>query len=125
MRLKADIWVKAYVRRCAGEGVAAAVVRHGDDHAGAIFIRVNKLDGTSLLFGPAPAGMDGASSDRTWVSHGAVGKPAMPDQDVDARLAREFEFDPDIWIVEIEDREGRHFLDDWLAAGPRSWPEIT
>lgn len=124
MRLKADIWVKAYVRRCATEGAAAVVVRHGDDHAGAIFIRVNKLDGTSLLFGPAPAGLMDANSERAWVSHGPESQPALPDEDVEARLAREFEFDPDIWVLEIEDREGRHFLDDWLAPEPRSWPKI-
>ncbi len=113
MRLKAEIWVKAYVRRCAVEGVMAAVVRHGDDDAGAIFIRVNRLDGTSLLFGPAPAGLDGAESDRRWVAHFAM--PGVADEKVEAHLAREYDFDRDLWIVETEDRAGRHFLEDWLA----------
>lgn len=113
MRLKAEIWVKAYVRRCAVEGVSAMVVRHGDDDAGAIFIRVNRLDGTSLLFGPAPAGLDGAESDRRWVAH--VPMPGAPDEKVETLLAREYDFDRDLWIVETEDRAGRHFLEDWLA----------
>ena len=47
MRLKAEIWIKAYIRRCAAAGAAAVVVRHGDDDAGAIFIRVSRLDGTT------------------------------------------------------------------------------
>ena len=68
MRLKAEIWIKAYIRRCAAAGAAAVVVRHGDDDAGAIFIRVSRLDGTSLLFGPAPAGFSEAARDRQWVA---------------------------------------------------------
>jgi hypothetical protein len=113
MRLKAEIWVKAYVRRCAVEGVAAVVVRHGDDDAGAIFIRINRLDGTSLLFGPAPAGLDGAEHDRRWVAHFAM--PGAPDEKVDDMLAREYGFDRDLWLVEVEDRAGRNFLEDWMA----------
>ena len=117
MRLKSDIWAKAYIRSCATAGVMAVLVRHGDDDAGAIFVRINRLDGTSLLFGPAPAGLDEAREDRAFV---AVSPPAgWPDDEVDARLARELDFDRDIWIVETEDRQGRHFLDGWLATGLR------
>lgn len=113
MRLKAEIWIKAYIRRCATEGAAAVVVRHGDDDAGAIFIRINRLDGTSLLFGPAPAGLNGAARDRQWVA--CVDENSAADEKVEAYLAREAKFDSDLWIVEVEDRAGRHFLDGWLA----------
>lgn len=113
MRLRAEIWVKAYVRRCASVGVAAVVVRHGDDDAGAIFIRINKLDGTSLLFGPAAAGLDGAESDRQWVM--MVDPKGSADAQIDAYLEREHRVDPDIWIVEVESRSGVHFLEGWLA----------
>lgn len=112
MRLKAEIWVKAYLRRCAIEGVSAVVVHHGDDDAGAIFIRVNRLDGTSQLFGPAPAGLDGAEHDRLWVAH--FPSPGAPDEKIDAHMAREHDFDRDLWLVEIEDRQGRDFLESWL-----------
>lgn len=113
MRLKASIWVKAYLRSCAVAGVSGVVVRHGDDDAGAIFIRVNRLNGASLLFGPAPAGLPGAEHDRQWVAHYAM--PGTDDAKVDERLAREARIDSDLWLVEIEDREGRAFLDDWMA----------
>lgn len=113
MRLKSEIWIKAYLRRLAGVGVPAAVVRHGDDDAGTIFIRVSRLDGTSLLFGPAPAGLDDAALDRQWVPR--LSPAGTEDAAVDAYLAREAEFDSDLWIVEIEDRSGRHFLEGWLA----------
>jgi hypothetical protein len=117
MRLKAGIWIKAYIRRLAGEGVVAVVVRHGDDDAGAVFIRVNKLDGTSLLFGPAPAGLDESQSDRPMMR--VFGGHAVSDEEADRFLAREREFDSDLWIVEVEARDGRHYLDDWLIAEPR------
>jgi hypothetical protein len=113
MRLKAEIWVKAYLRRCQSEGAAAVLVRRGDSDAGAIYIKVSRLDGTASLFGPAPAGLDEAGEDRRWQ---ACLEPAPVGEDAaDAYLARQIDFDPDLWIVSVEDRQGRHFLDDWLA----------
>ena len=112
MRLKTEIWVKAYIRRCVGAGASAVVVRHGDDDAGAIFIRVNRLDGTSLLFGPSPAGLEGAEYDRRWVAY--LERGGVPDAAVEAYLRREAEFDRDLWIIEVEARDGEPYLDDWL-----------
>ncbi len=113
MRLKSKIWIQAYIRRCFAEGASAVVVQHGDDDAGSIFIRINLRDGTSHLYGPAPAGWRGAEVERTWVAC-FDGNPAA-DSDVDAYIARQAEFDDDLWVIEIEDSGGQHFLDDWLA----------
>jgi hypothetical protein len=111
MRLKSGIWVSAYIRRCNVEGVFAAVRRRGAEDAGAIFIKVNRLDGTADLYAPAPQSTfdDAHPIDRAF----APGLKVLPaaEADVEARLSREVSFDPDVWIVEIEDREGRHFLD--------------
>jgi hypothetical protein len=112
MRLRTEFWVKGYLRRCAIEGASAVVVRHGDDDAGAIFIKVNRLDGTCLLFGPAPAGFTGAESDRRWVS--CLAPEGVAEAAADSFLAREWGFDSDLWVVEVEDPRGRHFLDDQL-----------
>ena len=111
MRLKSSIWVAAYIRRCQVEGLFAAVRRHGADEAGAIFVKVNRLDGTADLYGPAPqAAFDEAQpADRAFSLCLKV-QPA-PEPDVEAFLGREMRFDPDVWIVETEDRAGRHFLD--------------
>lgn len=113
MRLRTEFWVKAYIRRCAIEGASAVVVRHGDDDAGAIFIKVDRLDGTCALFGPAPAGLDGAESDRRWTT--CLAPSGVEYAAADAFLAREVNFDSDLWIVEVEDRRSRHFLDDSLV----------
>ena len=114
MRLRAEFWVKGYIRRCAVEGASAVVVRHGDDDAGAIFIKVNRLDGTCLLFGPAPAGLSGSESDRRWIAQ--LQPAGVSEGEADAFLAREAGFDSDLWLIEVEDRDGRHFLDDQLDA---------
>jgi len=110
MRVKSGIWVAAYIRRCQAEGVPAVVVRRGDEAAGAIFICVDRLDGTVEVYGPAPAGAEGSESERRWMSclHSS---PANSAEAADY-LARQSRFDSDLWIIEIEDRRGRHFLGD-------------
>ncbi|MDX2288569.1 MAG: DUF1491 family protein [Hyphomicrobiaceae bacterium] len=113
MRLKSEFWVKAYVRSAASAGASAFVVRRGDADSGAIFIRVNRLDGTSTVFGPAVAGLDETSLERRFSARLAQG--GADDDVVEAYLAGEMRYDPDAWIIEIEDRQARHFLGDWLA----------
>lgn len=102
----------AYMRRAQVEGAFAAVVRRGAEEAGAVFIVVNQLDGTGILYGPAPqAAFDQAApTDRLFTI--VLGrKGAVATADIDARLQKEKGFDPDIWIVEVEDKAGRTFLD--------------
>jgi hypothetical protein len=108
MRVKSEIWVRAYLRRCQAEGVPVVVARRGDEGAGAIFIRVDKLDGTVILYGPAPAGSRGTETERRWVS--CFGARPVGESEASLYLARQREFDPDLWVIEIEDKAGRHFL---------------
>jgi hypothetical protein len=111
MRLKSAIWVAAYLRRCNGEGAFAAVRRRGAEEAGAIFIKLNRLDGTAELFGPAPqsAFEEAHPVDRAF-SRCLKDQPA-PEAKIEERIVREIRFDPDAWVLEIEDRAGRHFLE--------------
>ncbi|MGB7258157.1 MAG: DUF1491 family protein [Pseudolabrys sp.] len=113
MRLKSGIWVSAYLRRCNAEGAFAVVRRRGAEEAGAVFIKISRLDGTALLYGPAPqSAFDEAQpADRLFVVALGAGL-AVPEADVEARLTREIRFDPDVWIVEVEDRAGRNFIDN-------------
>lgn len=116
MRLKSSIWVSAYLRRCDIEGAFAAVRRRGAEEAGAIFIKLNRLDGTGTLYGPAPQAMfDEARSAERLFSVLIGGETPAPEADLEARLVKELKFDPDVWIVEVEDRQGRNFLDDALV----------
>jgi hypothetical protein len=107
-RLRSDLWVAAHLRRCAVEGVPAVLRRRGAAEAGAIFVKLDLLDGTASLFGPAPQSL---------VSDAAGGRlfarlfENVPSAAVEDRMAREARFDPDFWLIEIEDRGGRHFLE--------------
>lgn len=111
MRLKSALWVAAYLRRCHLEGSFAVVRRRGAEEAGAVFVRINRLDGTSDLFGPAPQTAFEVPAGVERMFSASLAEQPAPDAAVEAYLVREIKFDPDIWIVEVEDRAGRHFLD--------------
>jgi hypothetical protein len=110
MRLKSSIWVAAYLRRCQTAGVFGAVRRRGAEEAGAVFVKVALLDGKAMLYVPAPQTVydDSRPIERIFMP---TSKEPLHEQSVEERLQKEIRFDPDAWIVEIEDRAGRHFLD--------------
>ncbi len=103
MRLKSEIWVQAFVRRCAFEGKYCTIVARGAAEAGAVFVIVNRLDGRFHLFGPAPGPAFDEKGDRRFIE-----ELPFPSQEskVMALLERRRKFDSDIWIVEVEDRDG-------------------
>jgi hypothetical protein len=107
-RLKAGIFVRALIRRAEVSGAQAFVVRKGSEEAGAIFLKIARLDGTSLVLSQARRG----EGELVWV------KPlgdATDDAKASAYFDKQMKFDPDLWIVEIEDREGRTFVDEPVA----------
>ncbi len=103
MRLKSEIWVQAFLRKCNGWGKFCTIAHKGAAEAGAIFIIINRLDGRFHLFGPAPGAAYNEIGDRRFIEELAF--PAA-EADVLALLARRKQYDSDIWIVEVEDRTG-------------------
>lgn len=83
--------------------------RRGAPEAGAIFVKVDRLDGTADLYGPAPQAL--ATSEDSGERRFTAMLSAGDIPDVETRLAKEIRFDGDLWIIEIDDREGRHELD--------------
>ena len=110
MRLTSALFVAAHIRRCYSEGASAVVIRRGAEEAGALFFLVDHLDDTVDLYGPAAqtAFVETAThADRLF----QLVSERRPSGEIDKRLEREMQFDPDLWIVAIEDRDGRPFLD--------------
>jgi hypothetical protein len=108
VRIKSDFWVAAHLRLCALNGIDAVLRRRGSAEAGAIFLTVDRLDGTADLYGPAPPSFDAEDSG------GRVFAPVMLLQtplDIEARMQRELKFDPDLWWIGIDDRQGRSLLE--------------
>ena len=110
MRLKSSIWVAAYLRRCQTEGIFGAVRRRGAEEAGAVFVKIALLDGKAMLYVPAPQTVYDESRPIERIFMPTSTDP-MPEASVEERLVKEVRFDPDAWIVETEDRAGRHLLD--------------
>ena len=103
INLKSEFWVKAYLKRLSLEGISGFVVRHGDDDAGELLIKISTLDGNAKLF-QREYNLD--TGYRIWncTFSGA-------EKDADTSIKTQSGFDPDLWILEIEDVQGRHFLD--------------
>ncbi len=103
-RLTSDMWVSAYLTRLRLADIPVFVTRKGDATAGAVLVKVNTLDGRACAF---QRSFDLMTDERKWVvlAEGDEG-------DVDASLTKQAGFDPDIWVIEVEDRQARHLLDD-------------
>jgi hypothetical protein len=103
-RLTAAFWVQAYLARLQLAGIPAFVVAHGDDTAGSVLVKVATLDGKARVH---ERSFDLIEDRRTWVVlvEGA-------EAEVDAVIARQRGRDPDLWVIEVEDRAGRHLLDE-------------
>jgi hypothetical protein len=100
-RLTAEFWVRAYLARLRLAEIPAFVTARGDATAGAVVVKLNTLDGKAQAFS------------RTYDITGArVWAPLAEgdESDVDAAVARQRGFDPDLWVIEVEDRAGRHLL---------------
>ena len=102
MLLNSDLWVGALIRRAQIEGAHATVVRKGDARAGTVIVKAyNTSDRTAQVFTEA-FGQDG---DRLWI------QPVQgTESELDAYIERQRGYDPDLWVVEVEDRQGRHFI---------------
>lgn len=103
-RLKSALYVQALLRRCEIAGAQAFLVRRGAEEAGAVFLKINRLDGTCVVLSPSRRG-----EEKVWTR--PLGEAADEARASDY-FARQLKFDPDIWIVEIEDRQGRTFVDE-------------
>ena len=101
-RLTARFWVDAYLARLRIHDIPAFVVAHGDDTGGAILVKLSTLDGRAEVF---QRSFDLATGARQWLSL-ARGE----EREVDETIARQRSFDPDLWVIEVEDRQGRHLL---------------
>jgi len=104
-RLKAGLFVRALIRRAEVEGASAFIVRKGNEEAGAIILKVARLDGTVLVLNQVRMGDGGL----VWAR--ALGD-AVPEPRAAEWCDRQVKFDADLWIVEIEDRQGRAFVDE-------------
>ncbi|MBN8530232.1 MAG: DUF1491 family protein [Caulobacterales bacterium] len=103
MLLSSDIWVAALIRRAEIAGANAVVVKRGDDRAGTVIVKAYDTSTRQARLYTEAFGPDG---ERLWI------QPVRSEfeSELDAYIERQRRFDPDLWVVEIEDRQGRHFI---------------
>ncbi|MCF6274720.1 MAG: DUF1491 family protein [Robiginitomaculum sp.] len=99
--LKPSIWVYALIRRAQVETAYATLARKGDGDGGAVLVKVCTLDGNAVLYRP----IRNINGERVWLPKGP-----LPEREIDEMIGNRVKTDPDLWVVEIEDKQGRHFL---------------
>lgn len=101
-RLSTELWVQAHLRRCNGEGLFAAVLHKGDLWGGAVIVKLNLLDGTFKVL-TQTRDLDGRVA---WLAaqQGAL----LAEADASAYIERQVKRDPDLWVIEVEDKLGRN-----------------
>lgn len=105
--LKSSMIVDALRRSAMAKGAFVTVMEKGDADAGAVLVLRSWLDGRYRIFSQS-RNMDGVLG---WRSS----KPGdyIDYEAVQAYISRQKSIDPDIWLVEIEDKS-----DDLFLTGP-------
>ncbi len=99
--IPAHIWVSALLRRASVAGAFATIVHRGDEDRGDVLVKVTRARGEAQLYAPA-FNPEGPSEFERLAAEDELA--------ADALIAKRLKSDRDLWVVEIEDREGRHFL---------------
>jgi len=106
--LSTDLWVSALIRRAELAGAFATVARKGDARAGTVIVKTFDTSSRRARLYSEAFGPDG---ERLWMQP----VESEIESELDAYIQRQAGYDPDIWVVEIEDREGRHFITEKVA----------
>lgn len=104
--LKSKMFVQALVRQCQSHDVFAAVVAKGDEDAGAVLVKLNMFQNGCVVLTQVRTN-DG---ERAWMR--GTGPEPVSEREADAYVERQRKYDLDLWVIEIEDRDGRHPLAD-------------
>jgi hypothetical protein len=105
-RLKSKLLVQAGTRLCSQRALPAMVSRRGDPDAGAVYIKINGFERGCAVLSQIRM-EDGRLA---WMR--ATGEGTVSEADADAYIERQAKYDPDLWVLEVEDREGRNPFDD-------------
>jgi hypothetical protein len=104
-RIPTELWVKAHVKRCSAAGVPVVVARRGDPHSGVVIVKLNQLEAGCRVMTQA------RDSEGRLGWRQALDGQLVEEAEADVYIRRQTEYDPDLWVVEIEDRLGRNWLD--------------
>jgi len=105
MGLTTGLWVSAQVRICDRAFIPATIVRRGDPDAGTVLLKLNRFEAGVTVYTQASSMNDEPAWSR------GTGPAPVTEAEADAYIARQVQYDPDVWVLEIEDRKGQYKLD--------------
>ena len=103
-RLKAELWIKAQIRLCDRDGIAATIARRGDPTGGAILVKINRLESGCRVY----TQVRDRDANPAWLC--ATGADPVAEREADAYIQRQIQRDYDLWVLEIDDPKGRYAL---------------
>jgi hypothetical protein len=112
-RLKTSLWVEAHVRANFGADRPTFVVAKGDGDRGGVILQVNRFAAGVRLY-EQTLDFDG---NKMWrqIADFAGDSERENDQAASMLVAKKRGFDPDIWVLEIEDGASTYELDAPLS----------
>lgn len=103
-RVPTHLWVEAELRRLSSEGVGVYVTARGDKAGGMVMQKISNMEGQCRLMGQ----QRDLLGKLVWIN--ALQDDFVEEREADAYIKRAIERDPDLWVVEIEDREMKMVL---------------
>ena len=104
VRITAEIWIAAYRAMLEKQGIPIYVNKTGDKSAGAILVKVSTKGDQASLYHRVP----NTIGQRCWTLFDSNSEEA-----INETINKQCSFDPDLWVLEIEDPKGRHLLDEF------------
>lgn len=102
-RLPTKLLVSAQIRQAATQGIPITVLHSGDPNSGVVVLKINLMNGQAVVLQQIRHDME-----LVWSTASATSP--LPEAEADALLERQLRYDPDVWLLEIEDRQGRHWF---------------
>ena len=104
-RLKSGIWIQAQIRMCTVSNLSTYVIKRGDPDAGAIYLHLNRLNGENFIYYQIRT----ASGQIAWSQ--SNGETPLNKDEANDYLEKQKKYDPDLWILEIEDPDNKYKFD--------------
>ncbi|WP_262693496.1 DUF1491 family protein [Kordiimonas aquimaris] len=94
-RIKTSLWIEAHIRICFAADMPAFVVARGDSDRGGVLLKVDQFDAGITLY-EKTMDFDGNAVWRCLYSGANTAE-------ISEKIAKKRDFDPDLWVLEIED----------------------
>lgn len=97
-RIPTHLWLEAKIRELSAQGIGVYVAQRGDRAGGLVLLKISDMMGQCKLL-TQQRDLDGHL---VWMA--ALKEEIGDEKSADEYIARACQRDPDLWVVEVEDR---------------------